>query len=112
MSEMKHDSAFQGEMEAQMEEHRAERANAAKVAAEKVAQQKGWPLRLADGTSVMAVAKHYLGQRMVLADAEGNEYGLNSAGSYELVRAAPAAEAAAEPEPEPAAEDTEGGETE
>ena len=107
MSDMKHDSAFQGELERQMEEHRAERANAAKVAAERVAQAKGWPMELADGSTVMAVEKRYRGQRMVLADETGNEYELNGADKFELVRAsdepqdpAPVAETVSEETPE------------
>lgn len=85
MSEMKHDSEFQGRIEAELEEHRAERANAAKKAADELAAKKGWPLEMADGSEVLAVAKHYRGQRMFLVDEEGNEYQLNGADKFELV---------------------------
>lgn len=85
MSEMKHDSAFQGEMERQMEEHRVERAKAAKKSADQVADSDGFPITLADGSSVMIVNTVWVGQRVVRYDADGQGYARNFAGKYEAV---------------------------
>lgn len=74
MSEMKHDSKFQQEHEAALEEHRVERAKAAAKASEALVAEPGFPARLDEGGTVMIVRKAAEGQRIIHIAADGSRY--------------------------------------